>query len=203
MLRSSVTLAIHPMRGQNMKIRITSAVSALVFVLGFNALPARAQGNGQGNGQAPPSYPQLAKMVADLSARVAKLEGNITADDLVGTYSVHAIDSQVSSAGGGQVTPQVSTGVVTLNGDGTGMLTGIACGGYSLALTSGSVSPTGCNLTYPFTWTYANGTLTETIFGAFQVPFSVGVGGRVMTTAFTPFDGTAGDAVFIILTRLQ
>jgi hypothetical protein len=92
---------------------------------------------------------------------------------------------------------------VTLNADGTGTLSQSACGGYRLTVSAGSVTPTGCGLSYPFTWTYANGTLTETIFGVFQVPFSVGVGGRVLTSAITPFDGTAGDAVFIILTRLQ
>jgi hypothetical protein len=186
-----------------MKIRITSIVSALVLALGVSALPAYAQG--------PPSITGLAKVVADLSARVAKLEGNISAADLAGTYAVHTIDNQVSAiAGQSMVHPQVSAGTVTLAADGTGTLTSGACGGFFLQLPTNAVTPENCSgqLHYPFAWKYADGILTETIqtdFGPFDVLFDVGVGGRVMTTSFAPYNpfAGAGDTIFIILTRLN
>src|SRR5262249_60290199 len=64
----------------------------------IGALPAYAQGPGGpgGPGGPPPSYPQLAAQIADLQARVGKLEGNITPADLGGSYAVSGLDLPMS-----------------------------------------------------------------------------------------------------------
>jgi hypothetical protein len=69
--------------------------AALVCVLVTLSLTPRVI-NAQGTtpGAQPPNYTQLAQQLNELAARVSKLEGNITAADLVGTYAVQLIASR-------------------------------------------------------------------------------------------------------------
>lgn len=186
-----------------MNFRTAALASALALVFGFTALPAHAQPS--------PIPVALAKQVADLQARVAKLEGTIVASDLAGTYAVHTIDTHLSSAAPASIAAVVSSSTVTLNADGTGVLSPAgSCGGAVLMPAIGVLSPINCTGApgYPFTWTYADGVLDEILDplyvpGGGTVRFDVGIGGRIMTTSFAPAYGTDADTLFLILTRLK
>jgi len=69
-----------------MKLRVAS----LLLALGFISAPVFAQGPPAGAGPGN----NLAAQVAALSERVAKLEGNIVATDLAGTYSVVVLNTE-------------------------------------------------------------------------------------------------------------
>lgn len=85
--------------------------ASLLFAFVFAALPAHAQRHDDGDqDQDRRAHAQrhddegdddghagLASAVAALAARVDKLEGNITAADLVGTYRLTAIDTPMSA----------------------------------------------------------------------------------------------------------
>src|SRR5262249_32394110 len=101
-------------KGQSMKIR---AAFLLLFAFVFAAPPAQAQGPG-----GPPPNSLFAQ-VADLQARVAKLEGNITAADLVGTYALAGIQTTLRGAPDARIGSDALTGTLTLNLNGTGTLT--------------------------------------------------------------------------------
>jgi hypothetical protein len=169
----------------------------VLLVVVTAAVPAQAQGVAG----PPPSHWQLVAQMADLQARVAKLEGNITASDLVGTYAVASISIPIHA------TPSIEvdgvTGTVTLNADGSGSLAQSGCGGR---LTAGSwVFTSGCGGGVANgTWTYANGTLAVDM-GEFHAQFSVGVGGRLLTTALADIhaDNQSTVAVIMIASRLQ
>jgi hypothetical protein len=161
------------------------------FVVAFAALPAHAQ--------------DLDARVAALENAVAKLNGQITADDLVGTYAIHVLESEMhapSSPGGfpTQVSSYVTAGTVVLAADFTVTLNGTTSGntlfffppdGPSLAPIDGSPNLTG-------NWMYTDGTLT--ISGG-APPLSVAAGGRVLIG--TAADHDSGHDVLLILTRLQ
>ena len=187
-----------------MNFRTASLASVLAFAFGVGAFPASAQ---------PAQNPTvLAKQLADLTARVDKLEGTITAADLAGTYAVHTIDTHLSGASEfvpASLAAIVSSSTVTLNADGTGALAQAVCAGGAFIPQFGAVSGFDCSAQqpgYPFTWTYANGVLSEFLGqqqGGGVVKFDVGVGGRIMTTTFAPAFGGQSDTLFLILTRLK
>ena len=189
-----------------MNIRAASLIGGL-FV--FAALPAQAQGPGQ----PPPN--SLAAQVANLQARVARLEGNITADDLVGTYTL--VGFQTRLRGGGAANAAIGsaalTGSLTLNANGTGSMTINGDGSLLFPLLWASAQSTLGNgnpgTPFSLTWTYANGVLSSMITtneGTSAGPdISVGPGGRLLATAFSEFRGDpkSNDATLMIFYRLQ
>jgi len=62
--------------------------ASLFFVFAFAAVRIQAQS---------PTIQSLASDLAALTARVAKLEGQIVAADLVGAYAVHGIQNELSA----------------------------------------------------------------------------------------------------------
>ena len=193
-----------------MSIRVASVVVAFVFTV---AVPARAQGPGQ----APPNYQQLAAQIANLQARVAKLEGNIVASDLAGTYSVTGLDTTMTAlhAGPPSVNATISTAAfratLTLNANGTGNASdasgAITCEGSTL--TQGSWAMHGFDCSEPstdVTWTYADGVITITFLNdGDEIPFNVALGGRFLIVAFAPFHpgDPSSQQTLLIATRLR
>jgi hypothetical protein len=179
----------------------------VLFVVVIAAVPAQAQGAAG----PPPNYRQLVAQMADLEERIAKLEGNITSADLVGTYAVTEITipihgrfaNSASFVNPASIEADGVTGTVTLNADGSGSLAQSGCGGR---LTEGSWTfSSGCGGGVANgTWTYANGTVALDM-AEFHAQFSVGVGGRLLTTAFGGIhaDNQSSDTVVVIASRLQ
>jgi hypothetical protein len=199
-----------------MTLRTVLVSSALLVA----SVPAQAQGPGG----PPPNYQQLLAQVANLQQRVAKLEGNIVASDLVGTYSLLVMDTSLTAFHPGVpgVTPPVpatiTTGatnaVVTLNADGTGTANLSSC--ETETLTQGAWSLTGDNAcgtqTTALTWTYANGVSAITFLNADGTPdhngpisFTVAVGGRVLVVGGSPFHASdpSSDHILFLATRLK
>src|SRR4051812_12587977 len=80
----------------------------LIFVAAYSA---RAQSSG-------PTIESLAASLEALTARVAKLEGQITSADLVGTYALQGFQVELGGAPA-RVSSYVFSASVTLNADGT------------------------------------------------------------------------------------
>jgi hypothetical protein len=178
-----------PSKGRLMNLRALSLFSAAAFT----ALSAQAQNPGA-------TVESLASDLAALTARVAKLEGQIVAADLVGTYAVHGIQVELSGGNSAQVSSYVFVGTAVLAADGTASLTATESGNTLFIGSSSSVSPfmgSGGG-TMTTTWTYADGTVT-TPGGAPSLV--VAAGGRILIgSSANPSDGTN---VLLILTRLQ
>lgn len=170
--------------------------ASLLLAFTFAALSAQAQTSGA-------TVDSLASDLAALTARVAKLEGQIAAADLAGTYAIHGIQIELGSGGG--TSPEVSSyvivGTLVLAADGTGSLTAMPPNGNTLSIfPQASVSPfmgSGGGGTMSFTWTYANGVVTAP--GGLP-PFSVVASGQILITAST--NNSDGTDVLLILTRL-
>ena len=176
-----------------MNIRAASLVVVFLFtVIG----PARAQGPGQ----PPPNYQQLVAEIANLKARVGKLEGNITAADLVGTYSASAFLVGLTGGAPAGIASGVLTGTATLAADGSGSLSS-SISGYSLTEGSpwqlGTFSDSGVETG---SWTYANGVATI-VTSSETTNFNVVAGGRLLIGVSASTDDP-GLSVLIILTRL-
>jgi hypothetical protein len=150
-----------------------------------------------------------------LAARVGKLEGNITAADLVGTYTFVFFDVPLSAAKpfhNATIETDAITATVTLNADGT-LTLGASPASFTncgSTLTQGlwtlTAIPCGTDPPPPGTWSYANGIASLSIFGDGDVKqFGVAVGGRLLTASFVPFHvaDQSSDAVLVILSRLQ
>src|SRR5262245_11112453 len=147
-----------------MKIRTASLLFAFVFA----TLPALAQGppGGLPGGGA---IQALTNQLAALTERVSKLEGNIVATDLVGTYTVSSYDIPLSAGIAGQrpatIITDASMATVTLNADGSASLVGVTCGGAKLIQGSWALIPDAgaCpdeDISPSPSWTYADGILT-------------------------------------------
>ena len=168
--------------------------ASLFFAFAFAALPALAQ-----SGQ---TIESLASDLAALKARVAKLEGQIVAADLVGTYALYGFQIELSGGAGrpAQVSSYVFKATVTLNADGTASFSAPPESGNTLAFTtppSVSIFNGNGGGSGTTTWTYLDGFLT--VVGG-TPPLSVAAGGRVLTgVSANPDDGTD---VLLILTRL-
>ena len=189
-----------------MKIRI----AALAFVGAIASLPAYAQGPGG----PPPNYQQLVSQLADLQARVAKLEGNITAADVAGTYTVLVLDTVMTGFRPG-TPPHLATiettsvfGTITLDANGTGSTSVIECEGSRLTLATGAMTGVDCSESEntSVTWTYAAGVATITFLNdGDQIPFVVGLGGRLLIAGAAPFHpgDPSSDSILLLLTRLR
>jgi hypothetical protein len=178
-----------PSRGRLINLR----ASSLFFAAAFTALSAQAQNPGA-------TIESLASDLAALTARVAKLEGQIVAADLVGTYALHGFQVELSGGKSTQVSSYVYVGTAVLAADGTASLTATESGNTLLIGSSSSVSPfmgSGGG-TFTSTWTYADGTLT---FPGGLPTVSVAAGGRLLIgSGANPSDGTN---VLLIFTRLK
>jgi hypothetical protein len=153
--------------------------------------------------------------MADLQARVAKLEGNITAADLAGTYTAIVLDTSMTGFRPG-TPPHFATiatsslrGAITLNADGTGSTAFIGCEGSHLNLGTGALTGVDCTEeegNTGVTWKYEAGVVTITFLSdGDQIPFNVAVGGRLLTMGFAPFHASdpSSDSLLIILSRLR
>jgi len=169
---------------------------SLLLAVAFAALSAQAQNPGA-------TVESLASDLAALKARVDKLEGQIVAADLVGTYALRGIQLELSGGAGrpAQVSSYVYVGTVTLNADGTASFNALSENGNTLSFTTPAMvsiftgSGGGSGST---TWTYSDGSVS--LFGG-APPLSVAAGGRVLVgVGANPDDGTD---VLLILTRLQ
>jgi hypothetical protein len=189
----------------------TRAAVLLSIAFVFSALPARAQGPGPGG--PPPSYQQLVSQLADLQARVARLEGNITAADLAGTYTALIMDITMDGfRAGGQsatITTDTTRASLTLNADGTGSGSGFSCEQSTLTLATGALSGGSCGeggSGGEVTWTYANGVATITFLDdGDQIPFTVAAGGRLLIVGGSFFHDSdqSSNHLQFILTRLR
>jgi hypothetical protein len=192
---------------------IRAASLSIVFAVALAAVPVPVRA--QGPGGPPPNYQQLVSQIANLQARVAKLEGNIVASDLAGTYNFLVLDTSMTGV------PNVATirtsgirATLTLNADGTGSASGLSCGGSKLTVATGALTDAGededldCSsgATVGVTWTYAGGVITITFLNdGDQIPFSVALGGRLLIVggaSFHPRDPSSDQTLFIA-TRLQ
>jgi hypothetical protein len=186
---------------------MNTRAASLVVAFALAALPAHAQRPAG----PPPNYQQLASDLAALQARVSKLEGNIVASDLAGTYNITALSTTMTALHPG-TPPQNATintaafrGTLTLNADGTGLASTVECEGSTL--TQGAWTLTGVDCSEPgtgVTWTYADGIITITFLSdGDEIPFTVALGGRLLLNAFAPFhpDDPSSDQFLLIAAR--
>jgi len=174
------------------------AALLLLFAFVLAAPPAQAQGPG-----GPPAN-SLSAQVADLQARVAKLEGNITAADLVGTYALAGIQTTLRGTPDARVGSDALTGTLTLNSDGTGTLADVH-DGARLFTQSGILVPQVFDETLDLTWTYANGVVSTSFIGIGQGPdINVGPGGRLLVATFSNFEAPLprSGVLLLIFSRL-
>jgi hypothetical protein len=175
------------------------AVLLPLFAFVLAAPPARAQGP---NG---PPLNSVFAQVADLQARVAKLEGKITAADLVGTYALAGIQTTLRGNPDARIGSDALTGTLTLNSNGTGTLTDVH-DGARLFTQSGALSQQVFAEELDLTWTYANGVVSTTFIGIGQGPdINVGPGGRLLVAAFSNFEASLprSGVLLLIFSRLQ
>jgi|GEM_PF-3379151 len=187
------------MRFRKAPLFYTAALITLTSVT-FGAPPT-----GSGN----PQIQALSSELEALTARVAKLEGQITAADLVGTYALHGFQNEMhapNSPGGypAQISSYVFVGTAVLNADGTGTISVTTPdSGSSMVLgppatVHNFVGSGGGTISGNWTYDALGGTIS---FGAGTPPLSVAAGGRVLTGASAnPADNTD---VLLVLTRLR
>lgn len=148
-----------------------------------------------------------------LQGQVAKLEGDIVASDLAGTYSFMVLDSSMIARHDGPpiipatINTSVFRATLTLNADGTGNLSAITCEGSTL--TQGTWALNGFDCSEPasdVTWTYADGVITITFLSdGDEIPFNVALGGRLLILAGAPFHprDPSSELTMFIFTRLR
>src|SRR5262245_36092357 len=192
-----------------MKLRVASLLLAFSFI----ALPVFAQGPPSGVGPGG-VIASLANDLAALTARVAKLEGNIVASDLAGTYAFVGLDTVMTGFRAG-TPPHFATvetmafrGTITLNVGGPGSISTFGGGGTRLNVGTGAltglVDPNDAEDT--LTWTYANGVVTITFLSdGDAIPFVVALGGRFLIQGYAPFHASdpSSDQFLFIATRLR
>jgi hypothetical protein len=182
-------------------------LAVCLLLVAFVSLPAQGPPPGAG------SAASLSAQVAALAARVDKLEGNIVASDLAGTYSVTGLSTTMTAFrfGNPNVPATINTSAfratLTLNANGTGSGSTLACEGSTL--TQGSWAMTGFDCSEPVgnvTWTYADGVITITFLSDGDViPLTVALGGRLLILAVAPFHpgDPSSDQFMLIATRLR
>lgn len=175
--------------------RIAAAFVASVTALSLAPSPAYAQNPNS-----------TASRLAALEAKVAKLEGQIVAADLIGEYRVAGflVDPDAPDANNPpQIAFAVAYGTVTLLDGGVALINGTFQGTeFVLSNPVQAVPVFQQENNNPATWTYADGTLTLTTAEPGDAPLvlNVAAGGRLMTSAAI---GDDGDHDLIILTRLR
>lgn len=137
-----------------------------------------------------------ARTAADtaLGGRASKLEGSITADDLVGTYKATGFITALTGSGS-----SATVGILTVNATFTLAPGGVGTfeqsgAGARIAEASGSWSRTMLNFPagapIPLAWSYSGGTLHVTVVGILDSNFNVGAGGRVLNNTERTLDPT-------------
>jgi len=185
-------------------------VASLLVAFAFLSVPVFAQGPPGGGGVNP--VQALSNQLAALTARVSKLEGNIVASDLVGTYQFTVLDTVMNAAHPPQpasINTSSASATLTLNADGTGSLSNLDCANSTLFVGTGTM--TGANncggeTGVDVTWTYENGVTTITFLDDGDViPFPVAAGGRLMIGGAAPFHpgDPSSDSILFIVTRLK
>ena len=141
------------------------------------------------------NFQALVTAINAIGTRVAKLEGQITAADLVGTYTLHQLQTELGGGTSERVAVYTGGGTVTLAANGTGTISGNIELGHQLNLPAGTLTPINRpQATSNFTWTYAGGAIS-----ALGGSLSVVAGGRLLVfTGVNPADGTN---VILLLTR--
>jgi len=145
-----------------------------------------------------------------LDARVDKLEGNITATDLEGTYNLYMVATalELNGSGGNTITSYVVTGTMTFAAGGTGQVANTVAAGRLLTerlpgqtwLGSGA-SASGA-FDGSFSWVYNNGVVTVTNGdnpGDIN-DYTVAAGGQVMVGVQ---GGPPGNIQFIVVLTRQ
>jgi hypothetical protein len=174
----------------------SSRIATLCFVLvsAMAPLPAQAQGNSGAS--------NLSARVAALEAAVSKLNGNITAADLEGTYNFYFVATALYGGSTNQITSYFITGTMTFEAGGTGQVEdSVAAGGQlteQLPTESwlfGNVGGSGV-FDGSFSWVYNNGVVTINAGGDIN-DFTPTVGGQVMVGVQ---GGPPGDnqAIFVL-----
>lgn len=182
-------------------LSVFGPVSAQVTAPGSNKpLPSSAQ-------KAPPhqqggsvDLTALQADVAALTERVRKLEGNLTPDELVGTYRLAylqvSIGEDATTGRANHLEHNVEGGTLTLSSNGAASFVGREVG-FAAGLPG--PTPRQERLTDPdeftATWTYTSGAIVLTLTGDNGQPQNVnfvgGVGGRMFFTVdANPLDGT-------------
>lgn len=173
---------------------VCSAASAQVTVPNtFSAgAPARAA-------DVNANFQALATAVNGLAGRVARLEGQVTAADLVGTYTINYFQTEMVGAGGNShVASYAAGGTATLAANGVATLSPITEVGHQLNFTAGGGgSRTPINRTDTggvVSWSLSGGTVRM-----FDRNFTIADGGRLLIlTTSNPADGST---VLFLLTR--
>jgi hypothetical protein len=141
------------------------------------------------------NFSALVTGINSLYSRVSKLEGQITAADLVGSYTLNQFQTELGGGASARVAVYTGGGTITLASDSTGTISGNTEKGHQLNLPG--LSLTGLNRPQAadaFSWSYGSG--TATIFG---MNFSAVAGGRLLIgTSANVADGTN---VILLLTR--
>jgi hypothetical protein len=155
----------------------------------------------------------VAKDIAELRDRIAKLEGNIVAADLAGTYSIVGLDTSMTAAHAGPpaepatISTAAFRGTLTLNADGTGTASPTTCESSTLTLSTGALQGFGCNEPETgVTWVYASGVITITFLSdGDEIPLNVALGGRLFVNAVAPFHAgdPSSEQFLFIATRLR
>jgi len=176
----------------------------MTFFLAISSAHAQNPGGGPPTG-AGENIQSLSSKLTALTARVAILEGQITAADLLGTYAVHGFQVELGGAVPGirpaAVSSYVFRGTATLLSGGLVNFSSASEDGNTLTFGAPpTVSPFqgSGNAGGTSTWSYTNGLVT--ILGG-APPLSLTAGGRVLVGASA--NHTDGTDVILILTRLQ
>jgi hypothetical protein len=136
-----------------------------------------------------------------------KLDANttLTAQDVAGTYAVRGIQFyQLTQPG---FTPGVGNAqfaaTATMDALGNFSLNSSSCTASELTL-AGVLSPPGICQTSQFgTWSFSsNGTITALIPGSNPTVFNVSLGGRLLTTTTSAYDGLSqANILFMVMSR--
>ena len=189
-------------------MKMRTGVLVVVSALSLAALPARAEDRHRD------PIRSLYRAVAALNARVSKLEGNIEAADLAGTYGLVIYSGNLAAlvtnpgppptvAQNAGITHDVLSGTVTVDADGTGSLT-LTLNGFVLTQGTWAVAARTFSGSETFTWTYANGVVAMAFEDGSSINLNVGPGGRLMVGVLSEFhaDRHEGETDLVILTRL-
>lgn len=145
----------------------------------------------------------IATAINALMARASKLEGNIVAADLAGTYALNGLQNEIGGANttGAHVGASTFYGIVTLTSDGNATFSNARAGTQvnlgSMPFQSQPAAGNGPT-SGVFQWTYANGVLS-----ALGGSFSVAAGGRLMIRTSSNDFSDDGTSVLLILSRLK
>lgn len=186
------------------------------------SVPARAQAPAGCPAPGPAvSVQSLACDLAALTARIAKLEGNVTDADFVGTYKLVVMGTSMSGLvkdilpGTPGDQPRFATiGVeaaqltITLNRGGSLSFGPGKCGGAKLTQGPWTLTEDTCSgdpLPSSGTWSYSNGTLDLILDNEGPFHLNVASGGRLAIAAFAPFHiaDQSSDTFLMILMRLK